>query len=1416
MVLRRQAELMVVPTSGAITSGLTFGRFLRFLREQEYPRISQSAVVAKLQKLTKAPYDRTMYSRVENDTAYPSFDLLYFLYVALRELRVPISSDQCQLFLRLARERLASKMTHQEHGVEPADWEQLRHKIEAYERKFPSPLLLERRAAPARYVREAFLPDVRQVVGREAWLDDMVQHLLAPLAPKLVIVQGSLGAGKSCALHALGWRLKQVRPDDPPTVSLIEFDAKAPEPDEEAILDQFLCAVLTDLGAVAAIEVMKLGKTLEERIAVAFEALEHVQRSIVLVDNAEMVIDANSAIAALWQQFLSSFLRRNHRLTLILATKEWPGWYGDASFVLESQLPSLSPQTGAAVLRRAGFASAPEELLMRVSDALSNHPEAILWFARLARRKVFHLSYSGQGGAEDLVCLEGGTDAGDIQALERALRDPHLFAGAATAMLRPLLSRVISRRLSQRAQHLLELLAVARLALLPDALEVVFEDLYELHAQLESASLLVAHQNRYQLLPLVIAAGNQRISAIRREELEQHLIAVYQAWVEMGIFSSEREQGQVITELALLLLKHHRFLPAAELIIQYGWLSFDLGYGVPLARRAYESMKQFDWKEGLGDEVGGLLLRAVLARYLGENLQARERKDAYQRVYELATTGRVELKARTRVHLVHHILRYLVAQDRYAEALILIDEACTGYGELRETEPISYAELLDNKAYVQGRWGDSLAAQARDLSRRGDHLAADRVKEEAVGHWEPCVAVHHQCVALLRQCERMASPLERSHIKFKLAKFLNDVSYYQRCLGDLEAAAKAMQGCLELKEAGYSWPNSLAVSYGNWAQLLAAKGCFRQALDYRGRALQIVERMIEQGDNALLEEKGMQLIEGGEISLLLGRFEEARQSFEEGMRLVGGTGRRYYIDQARDGLRAVEEQLRDNPQRQLDWRWFPTYHRLASFDAIHWLSQAAGPFTVEEQEEWDELGGRYDDEATKKRVSALVAQSRKRELAACLEGGREPHFHYPAIPVHEIQTRANEFMALREAIARGEKNSVVRRLYLEAIDERLDEIHLVEAAARGDDEAFWACMQRLFAKPTPQEMTVAIRELTTFAQRGLRRSETREVSQDLLRLLQQWRAVPAEPPRPEPDRGEEDLTAVDNEQQHLIPGQNGQRLFSPGTVRRFFDHLFHEYGIPYQAVLDPISTSERIDHNLRKLFLPAEKWVSLARIREMLAHEFEQHIFRALNGARSPLALLSSGTRGYLETEEGLATYYALEVSRLLDPQTQPKLWIGTLATGLASGAICPPLPFSALYQVFRAIKLLTDLLAGKQASRAKLLEDAHTYAQNRCLRTFRGVSDLTRQGICSTKDILYQRGYFAVAARLQEDPTRFDRLMVGAVGLHQLDDLAELGIIAPPTSHRRLATALDLERYVMQFAEDPAAGRGSAESEAG
>lgn len=102
-----------------------------------------------------------------------------------------------------------------------------------------------------------------------------------------------------------------------------------------------------------------------------------------------------------------------------------------------------------------------------------------------------------------------------------------------------------------------------------------------------------------------------------------------------------------------------------------------------------------------------------------------------------------------------------------------------------------------------------------------------------------------------------------------------------------------------------------------------------------------------------------------------------------------------------------------------------------------------------------------------------------------------------------------------------------------------------------------------------------------------------------------------------------------------------------------------------------------------------------------------------------------------------------------------------------------------------------------------QIQEEARRNAQNRCLRSWRGVTNLAHPGICSTKDNVYLRGYLSVSQALAEDKEIFDRLMVGAIGLQHLADLAELEIIMPPVKHLRLATDPDLDSYVEQFYEE-------------
>ena len=143
-----------------------------------------------------------------------------------------------------------------------------------------------------------------------------------------------------------------------------------------------------------------------------------------------------------------------------------------------------------------------------------------------------------------------------------------------------------------------------------------------------------------------------------------------------------------------------------------------------------------------------------------------------------------------------------------------------------------------------------------------------------------------------------------------------------------------------------------------------------------------------------------------------------------------------------------------NSSPQFDSRWFKTYRSIVSFDLFAWLA-IAGPFTDGEQREWDQLFEREDDEA-RKRMATLIATARERELGLALEERREPRLRYPAIAIDTVRQKIRELQRLSWEIAAEEQNSIVRRLYLDAIEEQLD------ARMAAALEAIWPLVDELF------------------------------------------------------------------------------------------------------------------------------------------------------------------------------------------------------------------------------------------------------------------------------------------------------------------------------------------------------------------
>ncbi len=1374
----------------------TFGAFLRYLRERE--QMTQSELVSTFSyffgEYKLAPLTPDMYRKMEKGKRAPQYEELVPLYAALVGNDFKVSPQERGSYVRLARLKLEGLRRKRPKLRPDSEWRLLEIQLAQIDQDAKVNQKIEEVEATGieSHARKKSTLDTSHIVGREEWRAKMLSHLES--TKKLVVIQGIMGIGKTSGIKLL---LQSLLERDECWPVLYRFSTTADITPADH-LDTFLATILAELQASEP----EANKTppLEKRIEQVMKRLaETEQRIILLVDDAQVILDEYGQLSREWQQFFAEYLRSHHQALIYLATRAWPLWTGrERSFVVdgdEAILPPLDRQAGTEVWRRLGFADVPENLLQEATTRCGGNALVIELRAASLQRPRF--SFDWLEDEPDQPLQEKKSE--HHQLIEQLLKDTHIF-GSADVEARKLLQQAIGRRLSYDALQILEALATTPLALpFPLLLEINQEAEYALVELLQTSLIdrnIMQRDKRAVLQPLAREAVIHQLLADKRiSKTEQQLIRAYTVWLERGTFLSEQEQAMLISELAATHLKQQQLLAAAELLIEYGWLSFAFGHASRLARMADEIMRSFNWHRAAEDEVGGWLLQYdLLARFLDKDLGNAERKKAYLHLYNVMSAGDVVFKPRTIVHLVHHKLRYLTAAKQYTEAWSLIDEACHRYESLQATKPITYAELLDRQAYVLGRWGDHQDGLSK---REKDEASAEKLREEAFCHWQEAIVVHRQCIELLRQYERFSSPIEQSHIRFKRARLLNDLSYYERCTGQLAEAKQAMEECLRLKEAGYVWTNSLAVSYGDYGQLLGQMGLYQEALTYSTRALEIVEKMIDEGNESSLKEKGMQLVDKAKLLLLLGRLDEAKALFNEGIHLVEGTSRSVYKDHAEEGLRYIEIWHKESPSHQLDWRWYPRYHQLVLYDDIAWLAQA-GPFSEEEQTEWNNLIDHREDADAAKSMSAIIVQSRRREMRACLEEQREPHFHYPLIPYGEVASKITNLAQLRVEIEQQEPNIVVRRLYLDAIDERLDELRLVDATYRGDDENFWTYSQQLAEKTTLPEMQIALFQLLHRIEQGRKYASTQELSESILQKLQQWHLMPLI--YSFEDTGCQHKATINTDQ--MAPTANdSQVMFSSHTVQNFFEDIFRAYKFNWFVVLDPAATSERVDLNNCRLVL-TDKPMSSTKIRALLAHEIETHAFRSASGAKSSLALLSSGLQGYLATEEGLAMSYTQEATRhSIGVEPKPKIWIGTLACGLASGVACSPLSFRELLVFVEAVSLLIDLLDGKEFT-TQLQEKARRYAENRCLRTFRGVTHLEHLGICSNKDTHYLRGFLKVCQELERDPEIFEQLMVGSVGLHHLTDLAALGIRTPSVAHKHLATDPNLDNYIMQFAD--------------
>lgn len=159
------------------------------------------------------------------------------------------------------------------------------------------------------------------------------------------------------------------------------------------------------------------------------------------------------------------------------------------------------------------------------------------------------------------------------------------------------------------------------------------------------------------------------------------------------------------------------------------------------------------------------------------------------------------------------------------------------------------------------------------------------------------------------------------------------------------------------------------------------------------------------------------------------------------------------------------------------------------------------------------------------------------------------------------------------------------------------------------------------------------------------------------------------------------------------------------------------------------------------------------RLKAVIAHEIETHIYRAENSRLQKYKIFEIGTAGYLATEEGLAVYNQQALGL---PLGEKEIWAPLRSIG---AYLAQEMSFVDLFHYLKDNYKLEDESAWRT-----------------CVKVKRGLVD-TGKKIAFTRDTIYFKGYQAVKEYLAdgniEEKTK--HLYIGKIGIEDLKNIGDL-----------------------------------------
>lgn len=363
-----------------------------------------------------------------------------------------------------------------------------------------------------------------------------------------------------------------------------------------------------------------------------------------------------------------------------------------------------------------------------------------------------------------------------------------------------------------------------------------------------------------------------------------------------------------------------------------------------------------------------------------------------------------------------------------------------------------------------------------------------------------------------------------------------------------------------------------------------------------------------------------------------------------------------------------------------------------------------------------------------------------------------PHYKIDNDVILSARTKCE---ALKSQILQEEDNKSIRFLYLKKLEELLDGLSIIEAAAIGDGELFAQLNKERYG-----ELDLDIsKEIVATTQKKYGLFTDMHAEERSLYTIS----------------AESFLQAKEKVGLVYLAGEYEERMYSANEVAEIFTREMVRFVDGWEAVVSDTALVCKVDSRHRRIIIPSSLRARRSSLDKLFVHEFGTHVVRREAGKQSPLQLMSIGLHDYAVSEEGLALMREQLVrSHFTQFGGRDKYLALTLATGAVDGV---PKDFRQTYETLQEY-----LLARKLRKHAP--EEAERLAQNRAwlltVRVFRG-GDPSMPGSCYRRDKIYREGNVRMWHLFEKNPDFFEHIDAGkfnALDHVQVEALSSLGVL--------------------------------------